>query len=152
MEPSTRFRASGLFLTELILAILFFSVAGAVCLQVFAKSHRMSRDARRLELAVSECSSAAELLEASGDEAEALSLLRERYPLAESSSDGLVLLFDRENQPCGESDADLVISIRLSTHERLLTARLTACRAGDTENIYALELSHHLQRRPDHAF
>ena len=33
---------SSLFLLELILAVLFFSVASALCIQIFTKAHLMS--------------------------------------------------------------------------------------------------------------
>ena len=39
---------SSLFLLELIFAILFFSVASAVCVQVFVKSHTLSTQAHDL--------------------------------------------------------------------------------------------------------
>lgn len=43
---------SSLFLLELILAVLFFSVASALCIQIFTKAHLMSQDARDLNFAV----------------------------------------------------------------------------------------------------
>ena len=51
---------SSLFLLELILAVLFFSVASALCIQIFTKAHLMSQDARDLNFAVNEVSSMAE--------------------------------------------------------------------------------------------
>ena len=51
---------SSLFLLELILAVLFFSVASALCIQIFIKAHLMSQDARDLNFAVNEVSSMAE--------------------------------------------------------------------------------------------
>ena len=53
---------SSLFLIELILAILFFSLASAVCIQVFVKAHFMSQSARELTLGSNYASSAAEVL------------------------------------------------------------------------------------------
>ena len=53
---------SSLFLIELILAILFFSLASAVCIQVFVKAHFMSQSAKELTLGSSYASSAAEVL------------------------------------------------------------------------------------------
>lgn len=53
---------SSLFLIELILAILFFSLASAVCIQVFVKAHFMSQSARELTLGSGYASSAAEVL------------------------------------------------------------------------------------------
>ena len=51
---------SSLFLLELILAVLFFSVSSALCIQIFTKAHLMSQDARDLNFAVNEVSSMAE--------------------------------------------------------------------------------------------
>lgn len=54
---------------EMMFAILFFSVAGAVCLQLFAKAHALSRDATVLNEAVTSCQSAASILDAEGMDA-----------------------------------------------------------------------------------
>lgn len=43
---------ASLFLMELILSILFFSLSAAVCVQLFVKSHLMSRQSLRLNYAV----------------------------------------------------------------------------------------------------
>ena len=55
---------SSLFLLELILAVLFFFVASALCIQIFIKAHLMSQDARDLNFAVNEVSSIAEQISA----------------------------------------------------------------------------------------
>lgn len=54
-------RAS-LFLMELIMSILFFSLAAAVCVQLFVKSHSLSQSSLELNHAVVECESLAELI------------------------------------------------------------------------------------------
>ena len=46
---------SALFLMELILAILFFAAASAVCVQLFVKAHLMSQDTVDLNRAVARC-------------------------------------------------------------------------------------------------
>lgn len=53
---------SRLFLLEITLAILFFSLASAVCLRCFAKSHILSTQAAELNQAVSQSENIAELL------------------------------------------------------------------------------------------
>lgn len=65
---------SGLFLMEIMFSILFFSIASAVCLQLFARAHTLSHDASVLDAAVTACQSAASVLEAEGAD-----LLSERY-------------------------------------------------------------------------
>ena len=43
---------SSLLLMELILAILFFALASAICLQLFVKASLLSRDTQELDRAV----------------------------------------------------------------------------------------------------
>ena len=65
MKVKNRPRSSSLFLMELILAILFFSVASAVCVQIFVKSHLISRQSEELSQAVTLCTNSAEAFAAS---------------------------------------------------------------------------------------
>ena len=62
MVHKSRARSSSLFLMELIFAILFFSVASAVCVEFFVKAHLLSRDSDALSRAVNECAGAAEII------------------------------------------------------------------------------------------
>ena len=43
---------SSLFLIELMIAILFFALAGSVCLQIFVKSYKVSQSSANLSYAV----------------------------------------------------------------------------------------------------
>ena len=83
---------SGLFLMEIMFAILFFSVASAVCLQLFAKAHTLSRDAIILDEAVTLCQSAASILEAEGADA-----LSDRYENGQWQEDRFLVPFESEN-------------------------------------------------------
>ena len=51
---------SSLFLLELMISIVFFALAAAGCVQVFAKAHMLSQEAGRLDMAVSVAQSLAE--------------------------------------------------------------------------------------------
>ena len=55
---------SALFLMELIIAILFFAISSAVCVQLFVKAHLMSRDTTDLNHAVACAESASACLRA----------------------------------------------------------------------------------------
>lgn len=57
-----RTNSNALFLIELILAILFFSIASAVCIQLFVKSHTISTKSSDLTAAVTQVQSAAEII------------------------------------------------------------------------------------------
>lgn len=54
---------SGLLLIEIIIAILFFSVVSAICLQLFVKSHNLSKDSESLVSAVNQVTSVMEQLQ-----------------------------------------------------------------------------------------
>ena len=58
---------AGLFLTELMIAILFFVLTVTVILQVFVKSYHMSREAEDLFQAQKLAAGAADILEMSDD-------------------------------------------------------------------------------------
>jgi len=55
-----RNHSAGLFLMEMIIVILFFSICAGICIQVFAKADQMSRKASNLNHAVVRAESIAE--------------------------------------------------------------------------------------------
>lgn len=64
---------SGLFLLELIISILFFSMASAVCIRLFVQAHIMDRDNRNLTQSVKLCENLAEIYTACEGDPDALS-------------------------------------------------------------------------------
>lgn len=105
MVHKSRARSSGLFLMELIIAILFFSVASAVCLQFFVKSHLLSLDSDVLTRSVNECSGAAEIICTAESLEEGISLLRRQYPNGKypDSDEMTVLVNPLTSSEAGES-------------------------------------------------
>ena len=53
-------KRSSLFLIELILAIAFFSIAAAICVQFFAKAHALQNESTKLNYALHLATSTAE--------------------------------------------------------------------------------------------
>ena len=156
-------QASSLFLLELILAILFFSITSAVCLRLFVQAHVFSRDAQRVHLAVSECSSVAELFRASDSIEEACGLIGQAYPgeAVASLESGLVLYFDEESAPCAPSEAASALLVRFSREGRMLYAHIRMMEAEafggsweaslDTEPLYQVTVQHYLPGRVAYA-
>lgn len=85
MKRRTTARSSSLFLMELIIAILFFSVAASICVQFFVKARLMSQEAAALDAAVADCTSAAEAILAGEDEDAVFANLTAVYPDADFS-------------------------------------------------------------------
>ena len=121
---------SSLFLLELILAVLFFSVASALCIQIFTKAHLMSQDARDLNFAVNEVSN-----------------------MAEQMSDGTLqdaaAYYDSSYASCEKADAVYVLTVHYEPEDTLLKAHISMDTVADNRNIYTLDVTKHRQRRAE---
>lgn len=155
MKHRNRAKSSSLFLLELILAILFFSLASAVCVQFFVKSHILSRDAQSLNHAVNECSGIAEIVNTSDGTEEVLDLITEVYfdaPIETYEENGDIpavsvrIYYDEEFIPCTESEGVYTLQVELWEQGRMLTAGITMAEI-EKDPIYELTVKHYLQRR-----
>ena len=152
---------SSLFLLELILAVLFFSVASALCIQIFTKAHLMSQDARDLNFAVNEVSGMAEQISSgtlhpataasSGDTA-ASSDDTASDPSTQISNDAWqddTAYYDSSYASCEKSDAVYVLTVHYEPEDTLLKAHISMDTIADNRNIYTLDVTNHLQRRAE---
>lgn len=121
---------SSLFLLELILAVLFFSVASALCIQIFTKAHLMSQDARNLNFAVNEVSSMAE-------------------QMPDDSLQDAAAYYDSSYASCEKADAVYVLTVHYEPENTLLKAHISMDTIADNRNIYALDVTKHRQRRAE---
>lgn len=139
MSHKNSSHSSSLFLLELILAILFFSIASAVCVQLFVKSHLLTRQAEVLSVAVNECSDAAEIILSSDSEESMLKKLSTAYPNIKCNDRNLTI-------PCDES-YELKIQYDISAtqnNSNRVTAYISFASANDGELVYELDISHEL--------
>lgn len=142
---------SGLLLMEIIIAILFFSVVSAICLQLFVKSHNLGRDTEELDMAVRQASSVAEILSRFEDPAEELEAV---YPDSSIEKDGGFIYFDKDFQTCNAKSSYYHIKITASADNDRLTNYEITVYAGDddTDNeIYRLDAAAYRQLSPDAA-
>ena len=121
---------SSLFLLELILAVLFFSVASALCIQIFTKAHLMSQDARDLNFAVNEVSSMAE-------------------QMPDDSLQDTAAYYDSSYASCKKADAVYVLTVHYEPEDTLLKAHISMDTVADNRNIYTLDVTKHRQRRAE---
>lgn len=151
MIRRSRAQSSSLFLMELILAILFFSITSAVCVQFFVKSHLLSQESKILSQAVNECSNIAETFDSSDNIADVLSLLKADYPDLTEQEAGLsaVLHYDGTFNPCAEEDAAYTLRAIFSDEDLMLKADITVTDSKDSV-IYELNTNHHIARRTDY--
>lgn len=121
---------SSLFLLELILAVLFFSVASALCIQIFTKAHLMSQDARDLNFAVNEISSMAE-------------------QMPDDSLQDAAAYYNSSYASCEKADAVYVLTVHYEPEDTLLKAHISMDTVADNRNIYTLDVTKHRQRRAE---
>ena len=145
---------SSLFLLELILAVLFFSVASALCIQIFTKAHLMSRDARDLNFAVNAVSSMAEQISAGAlhSDTAASSDDTASDPSAQMSDGTLqddTVYYDSSYVSCEKADAVYVLTVHYEPEGTLLKAHISMDTIDDSRNIYTLDVTKHRQRRAE---
>lgn len=148
MNRKNRAKSSSLFLLELILAILFFSIASAVCVQIFVKSHLLSKDAQALNLAISECTGAAEII-TTIDNADTLIERFDKigpYTVEGNEPSAIYIYYDKAMQPCSQTSGIYQMTIRLDWAETMVAADITMNDLTDQSSIYQLQVVHHLQR------
>ena len=135
MGPHNNTRSS-LFLIELIIAILFFSVGSAVCVQAFVKAHTLTGQARDLSFASSTVSSAASVIKYTDG---TLEQTRAYFPSAFALDEDIAVCFDGDFAPCGADAA--VYTMLIHTDAPGLTCS-TEIRMEDQdgETLYGLSL------------
>ena len=145
---------SSLFLLELILAVLFFSVASALCIQIFTKAHLMSQDARDLNFAVNEVSSMAEQLSAGTRHSDTAASSDDTAsdPSTQMPDDSLqdaAAYYDSSYVSCKKADAVYVLTVHYEPEDTLLKAHISMDTIADNRNIFTLDVTKHRQRRAE---
>lgn len=115
---------SGLFLMELILAILFFCVAAAICVELFVTSHQLSSQSVSLNHAVTTAESIAEAFYGCDGDEDAF--MQAITPILQASTDSGI-------------DATVAISMQ----EELLHCNIQVyeCAAESTSPVYELNVA-----------
>lgn len=171
MVRKNRARSSSLFLMELIIAILFFSVASAVCVQFFVKSHLLSNDSDALNHAVNECAAAAEIVDACNTMEDSINTIKSLYPdgdytqinnLSDNQETDVTIYYNDFFEKCKKEDSAYALFLHLTLKEQILITDMNAVKIDldkfdNAENssdgfeiIYELQTKHHIARRAGH--
>lgn len=135
---------SGLFLMEIIIAILFFSVVSAICLQLFVKAHNLGQNTEELDAAVRQAGSAADILSRSK---EPMEQLEEIYPDSDMDKTGGLIYFAKDFQNCGKEDAVYCLKIATGTEDDgLCTYNITFYANDEADDIiYSMDVTAYRQ-------
>lgn len=155
MHSQKHVRTSGIFLIELILAIFFFSLASAVCVQIFVKSHLLSRDSQRLSHAVNECCSVAEVLTGADSLDTATAQLKALYPKMSDTVSSVSIYYNAEFKPCSQAEAVYQLTVTINDISDTITDKdiedfstyeaHLVCKEYEYDTIiYSLTVSHHI--------
>ncbi len=129
---------SSLFLIELIIAILFFSLGSAVCVQAFAKAHTLTAQARDLSFASSTVSAAANVIKSTDG---SLAQVQEYFPQAVTDGENTIAVYyDAGFAPCSDADAAYTMRITTDAPGLIRTAGIRMF-DRDGEKLYELFLS-----------
>ncbi|MDE5910576.1 MAG: hypothetical protein K2H52_17875 [Lachnospiraceae bacterium] len=119
---------SGLFLMEMILSVLFFSLSSAVCVQLFVKSHLISQQSVDLNCAVEHCQNVAEA-----------------FYGCNGNLDDMMLLFESSHQDASDKSSYFLdeppytISVTVQEKDNMLICSIVAYKSSDI--IYNLEVN-----------
>ena len=95
-------RRSSLFLMELIITILFFSLASTVCVRIFVKSNTLEQESIRLNHAVSAASSVAEIFR---NQENPFEILKKQYPCGIKNDNHYQFFYDKDWSLCNKNEA-----------------------------------------------
>lgn len=136
MKPY-RHSKSSLFMLELMLNILFFSILVTFCLQMFVKANQISERTLVLHQAVTVCTSMAEICQGTSSAEE---LLLRLFPDAQKAESSILFFYDESFSPCSEEHACYQAAYLPAT-DALKTASISFTKFGEEIPIYSLSFS-----------
>lgn len=155
-------KRSSLFLLELIIAILFFSLTSAVCVQIFVRAHLISRQTKEQNMALEKISGFTEVFLAGASIEDLPGVIKsagaDEQPTSETFSDSsdsgistqeetssYQIYYDADWQPCNPDNATFLIQIQIKPqgalqHGTFSAQHLDAENENDTDSIlYSVE-------------
>lgn len=138
-----RHSKSSLFLMEMIIVILFFSLSGAVCLRLFVKAHLLSKDTVATNHALICAQSLAESFLSTESDSESLAQL---FPDATVTKQGLLIGYDEDWASCNPDGAVYLASLVYDND--LGTAGLIGADIAvydNSQTYYSLHVEHYVQ-------
>lgn len=131
-QPAKR---SSLFLIELIIAILFFSLAATICVRIFVKSHTLEKNSIDLNHAVTAAVSVAEIFRSQED---SYIMLQQQFPDGELTENSYGFFYDKNWNLCNSSNAEYTVTLHTEESDTFLLGTVTITRRN--ESLYQLHL------------
>ena len=135
---------TSLFLMEMIIIVLFFSVASATCVQAFVNSHLLDIHTKELNHAVIIAQGFVDVMRGTDGELECLLLAN---PEAVKNDAGLDAWYDKDFSPCGQQEAAYCAEVVLKPDGRLNAITVTVKELEDNTEIYTLNATKYIGNR-----
>lgn len=135
---------TALFLMELIIALLFFSLASAICLQFFVKAHLLSEKTKELNNAVMISQSVAEVMRGSDGDIYSISQV---FPYAiEGDESFFEIFYDSNFTACDYDNADVkyACDVTCSPNGAIQNINIRIVRLKDFSEIYSLKATKYM--------
>lgn len=134
-------RAS-LFLMELMISILFFSLSSAVCIQLFVKAHTINQATEDKSNAILIAQDISEYFHyTNGNKTQLLSYYTD-YEEAESD---ILLYFTEAGAPCNETAARYVAVLTFGQNLSYATLDINVKLAHEDDSLYSSSLKKYIQ-------
>lgn len=130
---------SHLILIELMFVLFFFAICGAILLQVFVKSHNISRKAKELTETKNYVTQAAELFEAGYSKADEY---EEYFPYIKENDEGYQISFDKDFRMTKQETAVYQMTIQIQDGKTNTKGEIIMTK--NKKQLYHLELTRHL--------
>ncbi|MDE6733026.1 MAG: hypothetical protein K2J77_09145 [Oscillospiraceae bacterium] len=140
----TKRRPVNLFFTELIIALLFFSISGAVILKVFAAADKKTRENAQKERAIICAQSIAEVYSELGNAEAALKTVFSDSVRFEETNERLVIKLDGDLNPALDGGVVLKASERREKTASGELSTLTVSFESENGELYELVCSAYL--------
>lgn len=137
---------NSVFLMELILVILIFSLASTVCVQIFVKACSISKETETLNNSVSICSSAAELFY--GYKGSLSSIQNEidshNYSVADNGM--IKFYYNDKYKLCHSYEGEYVMNMSVYMMGNFKICNINFFRLSDNTEIYKIECSMYIPK------
>ena len=136
---------TSLFLIETIIAVLFFSICSAICVQIFAKAYTTSRDTQTLNSAVTLCTSAAELFYGYNGDLSKIQNTLDPKRMSQYRNGVLTFYYNDNFTICHVGEAAYCLNIYDKKHDDIMNSYISFNHYSNKEVIYDLNCSLYLR-------
>ncbi|HAG70261.1 MAG TPA: hypothetical protein DCL38_09870 [Lachnospiraceae bacterium] len=128
---------TSLFLMEMIIIVLFFSVASAVCVQSFVNAHLLDKKTMELNHAVMIAQSFIEVMRGTDG---SIDTFLTSFPYAvQDRVEGALAYYDKDFEPCtGDEEGVYAAEMTVLKDNKLKTVTVTVKKTEDDSEIYTL--------------